>query len=89
MEAGARDGRFGESGGWNVDAEEAGEVWDVADGGEVEVSPGTKVADIPPEMGLFAVSLVVVDFRYEIDRRIGTRKVFGNAQGFGIVVHVA
>ena len=89
LEAGARDGGFGEGGCGNVDAEEAGEVGDVADGGEVEVGPGAEVADVPPEMGLFAVSLVVVDFRYEVDGRIGTGEVFGDAQGFGIVVHVA
>ena len=40
-------------------------------------------------MSLFAVSLIVIDFRYEVDRGIRSREVFGDAQGFGVVVHVA
>lgn len=89
LQAGAGDGRLGEGGGGDVDAEEAGEVGNGADGGEIEAGPGTEVADIPPKVGLLAIALVVIYFGNKVDGGVGTGEVFGDTEGFGIVVYVA
>ena len=80
---------FWESSSTHWDLKEARETTgDEVDGLEGEGVPGAEVADIPPEVGLFAIAAVKFQFRTKVDSRVGACEVFGQAQGWIVVAVV-
>jgi len=73
---------FGEGGGAHGDLKKAREAARYeGDRLKVEGLPGAQVADVPPEVGLLAVTAVEFEFGTEVDSGIRAREIFSQGEG--------
>ena len=83
------DVRFWKSGCSHGDLKEAGEAaGDAVDCFEGEVVPGAEIADVPPKVRLFAVAAVIFQLGAEVNGRVWSSEILGEAQYWVIVTMV-